>query len=109
VQIGFRGVHPAKARIIHLVRKKTYSASGRIQNSQSKTVAYLRLFPLKPLNTLKNTKACPTSSIFVWIKDLKNTGMEAIPNKIPIIIIGILKNEIHEKGNAIRNAIRQNK
>lgn len=50
-------------KLIHLVIKKMYSASGRTQNSQSNIVANLRLFPLSPLNTLKNTKACPTREI----------------------------------------------
>jgi hypothetical protein len=94
---------------VYLIKKKTYNASGKKAKSQSNTVAKRLFFPLYPLNTLNTTKARPTSSVFVYIKDVKNTGMLAMLNNKPMIIMGILKNDIQDNANAIEKRISKNK
>jgi hypothetical protein len=58
---------------------------------------------------LNTTKARPTSSVFVYIKDVKKTGMLAMLNNKPMIIMGILKNDIQDNANAIEKRISKNK
>ena len=47
--------------------------------------------------------------MFVYIKDMKNTGMDAIPNNKPIMTMGIFKNGIHATVQANKNKSNKNK